>query len=69
MTEDDLKAIEARLAPVRGEASVSNLLAFLQSARQDIPALIAEVRRLRDKVARMNAADAHDARLEASLEP
>ena len=47
MTEDDLKAIEARLSINIDQIDHVMQREFLTRARQDIPALIAEVRRLR----------------------
>lgn len=50
MTEDDLKAIEARYnAATEGPWPDPALCA---RSRQDIPALIAEVRRLRERLER-----------------
>ena len=62
MTEDALKAIEARLAnaensraPMATQASNA-----LQLLRQDIPALIAEVRRLREALGRLASPEAFE---------
>ena len=52
MTEDDLKAIEARAEAAKKEAGIidNSWGTYLYHYGQDIPALIAEVRRLQDEL-------------------
>ena len=50
MTEDDLKAIEARRKFAMNEFWPETPKRCQKSINQDIPALIAEVRRLREEV-------------------
>lgn len=55
MNEEELSAIEARTNTATGLGHEYRNAAFIAHARQDIPALIAEVRRLQGEVKELEA--------------
>lgn len=57
LTDEELDAISARADAAAAQPWFRGytLTAFVESARSDIPALIAEVKRLREELARVNA--------------
>ena len=60
MTEDDLKAIEMRHKAAMEGPWRAGRAALADMALQDIPALIAEVRRLREEIEDIQIQHSHD---------